>query len=369
MRFASLLLKELIQFFRDRVILLLILWLYTAEVIICAFALSFDVKDLPLAVLDLDRTVVSRTLIQQFTSTEAFRPVGRPRSMATVGDWLESGRAHIVLIVPKGFGADIRRNTASNVQILLDGSNSNVAATARGYAERIIHAFQNRVTQGAAPPMQVTPVLRIWYNPRQSFTPFVVLSMIALAALMVGVIHPAASIVREKEVGTIEQLRVTPIRTSELFVAKTLPTLLMGLLSIFPSLLIVRGFDVPLRGSLFLFMALSALFLVSAIGIGVLVATICKTLQQALLLSFFGLVPLMFLSGTLVPVESMPEPLQVLSLASPLRHYMTITLGIFLKGADMTVLWPETLALAVIGACLFGAAAVIFRVQSGVPRR
>lgn len=365
MRFASLLLKELIQFFRDRVILLLILWLYTAEVIICAFALSFDVNDLPLAVLDLDRTAVSRTLIQQFTTTEAFRAAGRPQSVATAGDWLESGRARIVLIIPKGFGADIRRNDATSVQILLDGSNSNVAATARGYAERIIQTFQKRLGEGAARPLPIAPVLRIWYNPRQSFTPFVVLSMIALAALMVGVIHPAASTVREKEVGTIEQLRVTPIRTGELFLAKTLPTLLMGLLSIFPSLLIVRGFDVPLRGSLLLFMALSALFLISAIGLGVLFAAVCHTLQQALLLSFFGLVPLMFLSGTLVPVESMPEPLQVLSLASPLRHYMTIILGIFLKGAGMSVLWPEALALAVIGALLFGVAAIIFRAQSG----
>jgi len=156
--------------------------------------------------------------------------------------------------------------------------------------------------------------------------------MVTLAALMVGVIYPAASIVREKESGTIEQSPVTPTRTGELFVAKTLPTLAMGLLSVFPSLLIVWWFGVPLRGSLMLFIGLTAAFLVSAIALGVLIAAVTRTQQQALLLSFFGLFPMMFLSGTVAPVESMPEALQTLSLLSPLRHYLDIALGLFLKG-------------------------------------
>lgn len=207
------------------------------------------------------------------------------------------------------------------------------------------------------------PVVRVWYNPDQTFTSFMVLSMIALAALMVGMIHPAASIVREKEVGTIEQLMVTPIRTGELFAAKTAPTLAVGVLSVFPSLLIVWWFGVPLRGSLLLFLALTALFLLSAIGLGVLVAAISRTLQQALLLSFFGLFPLMFLSGTLVPVESMPDLLQTLSRLSPLRYYMDVILGVFLKGAGIAELWPQALALLVIGVVLFAVAMSVFRKQ------
>ncbi len=191
-----------------------------------------------------------------------------------------------------------------------------------------------------------------------------VLSMIALAALMVGVIQPAASIVRERESGTIEQLRVTPIGTAELFVAKTAPTLVIGLLSIFPSLLIAWWFNVPLRGSLLLFLVLTAVFLISAVAIGVLIAAVSSTLQQALLLSFFGLFPMMFLSGTLVPVESMPEVLQTVSLASPLRHYLDITLGLFLKGSGLRELWLQALALVVIGAPLFLLAGQIFRRRS-----
>lgn len=175
--------------------------------------------------------------------------------------------------------------------------------------------------------------------------------------------HPqyAASIVREKEVGTIEQLMVTPIRRGELFIAKTVPTLLIGLIALFPSLALVGWFGVPVRGSLPLFFALTALFLLSAIGLGVLVAAISRTLQQALLLAFFGLFPLMFLSGTMVPVENMPNLLQQLSLASPLRHYLDITLGIFLKGAGMEILWPHALALVAIGMPLYLVAWLIFR--------
>jgi ABC-2 type transport system permease protein len=187
------------------------------------------------------------------------------------------------------------------------------------------------------------------------------LSMIALAGMMVGVIHPAASIVREKEQGTMEQLLVTPIRTGELFLAKTVPTLIMGLLSLFPSLLIVSWFQVPLRGSLLLFLAFTAVFLLSAIGLGVLIAAVSRTLQQALLLAFFGLFPIMFLSGGLTPVDSMPDALQALSLGSPLRYYMDIILGVFLKGVGWRELWQEAVALLAIGAVLFGLSIVAFR--------
>jgi len=146
---------------------------------------------------------------------------------------------------------------------------------------------------------------------------------------------------------------ITPVRTIELFAAKTLPPLAMGLLAIFPSLLVVYWFNVPLRGSLLLFLALTAVFLLSAIALGVLIASVTKTLQQALLLAFFALFPIMFLSGTLVPVESMPKLLQTASLVSPLRHYMDVLLGIFLKGAGIGDLWPQTLALIGLGAALY----------------
>jgi len=363
-RLTSLILKEFIQFSRNRVILCLILYLYTVEVVLCTVALSFDVKHLPLAILDFDRTPESRTLERSFLAGEEFKLAGQPANEAEMSNMLQSGRASLALIIPAGFGQDLGRAGLPSIQILLDGTNSNTAAIARGYVPKVIDVF-NRSIPGmtGAVTALVQPVLRVWYNPDLTFTRFMILSMIGLAAFMAGVIHPAASIVREREVGTVEQLMVTPISTGELFLAKTLPTLLMGLLAVFPSLLIAWWFQVPLRGSLVLFLGLTALFLLSAIGIGVLVASVTKTLQQALLLAFFGLFPVMFLSGTLVPIKSMPDFLQSLSLLSPVRYYTEIILGIFLKGAGLAELWPQTLGLLVIGTVLFGCSLFIFRRQ------
>ncbi len=359
-RLAGLLVKELIQFLRDRIMLGLILWLYTIEVVICAYALSFDVREVPLLVVDRDRTPTSRRLLQTVFATDTFRPAGRLDSAAEAAAWLQAGRARVALILPQGFERDLLRGEAPAVQLLLDGTNSNMAAQTRGYALEIIARF-TASDAGTGAEAGVRPVLRVWYNPDRTYTSFIVLSMVALAALMVGVIHPAASIVREKEAGTIEQLQVTPIRVGELFFAKTVPTLLIGLLSVFPSLLIVWWFGVPLRGSLALFLGLTAIFLLSAIALGVLIASVSRTLQQALLLSFFGLFPLLFLSGTLVPVESMPEPLQAASIGSPLRHYMEVILGVFLRGTGAAELWPHALALLIIGIPLYLLSMAIFR--------
>jgi ABC-2 type transport system permease protein len=241
------------------------------------------------------------------------------------------------------------------VQVLLDGSDSNTALIARGYILRILERFEQSWApqQFGAGQVRAVPITRVWFNPSMTFTAFMVLSMISQVGLMVGVFQSAASIVREREAGTIEQLMLTPVRTGELFAAKSLPTVAMGLLSVFPTLLIAAWFGVPLRGSLVLFLALTALYLVSAVAIGVLIGSVCRTLQQALLLSFFVLFPILFLSGTLVPIESMPPVLQRLSLLSPVRHYLEILLAIFLKGVGIAVLWPQALTLAGLGAILF----------------
>lgn len=362
-RLAGLLAKELVQFLRDRVMLVLILWLYTGEVIMCTHSLSLEAENLPLAVVDLDGSPASRALTRAFAAGDAFRLAARAGSEAQAESLLQAGSARLALVIPETFARDLARGAPAAVQLLLDGADSNVAAQARGYALEVVQGFAPaRAVPAHAPVHAVT---RVWYNPDQSSERFTVLSMIALAGLIVGVIHPAASIVRERETGTLEQLRVTPIGTAELFVAKTLPTLLMGLLSVLPSLVIARVFAVPLAGSLGLFLTLTGMFLFSAIGLGVLVAAVARTLQQALLLAFFGLFPLLFLSGTIAPVESMPEVLQRAAHASPLRHYMDVILGIFLKGAGPAELWPQALALLAIGTALYATAWAVFRREFG----
>jgi ABC-2 type transport system permease protein len=357
--FLGLLRKELIQFFRDRLMLGLILWLYTAEVIICSAALTFEVENLPLAVANGDDGAAGRALLQRFDASGGFDLIQTGFSPAAAVRHLESGEAAAVLVIPAGFSAALAAGRVPALQVLVDGSDSNTAANALQNARGIIDDFAGE--RGGVPAAAALPLTRVWYNPQIETARFIVLSMIALAGMMVGIIHPAASVVREKEQGTIEQLLVTPLTTLQLFAAKVIPTLLMGLLSVFPSLLIASLFEVPLRGSLVLFLALTALFLLSAVALGVLIAAYSRTLQQALLLAFFGLFPIMFLSGSLTPVDAMPPFLQALSLLSPLRHYMEITTGIFLKGAGWAQLKDEALALAVLGAPLFGLALVVFR--------
>lgn len=371
-RILGLLHKELVQLLRDRVVLFLILYLYTIEVILCTLALTFEVRDLPIAVVDQDRSVASRQLARLFDLSEAFERVRDSDSPEAARHWLERGDVGMVLVIPPGFERRHLTGTGPSLQLLLDGTNSNLAEHARNYAHVLVRQFEGKRPEfefndisrsdGSAGAEAVT---RVWFNPTQQTATSMLLSMMAAAGMLVGMLLPAASIVREKERGTIEQLLVTSIRNGELFVAKTLPTMAINLLAIFPALMVAAWFQVPLHGSLVTLLALTAIFQLSAISIGVFIATITRTLQQALLLGFFALFPILFLSGTMMPIESMPPPLQALSQASPLRHYFEILLGVFLKGAGMAELWPQAVALLIIGVPLFAGGLLMFRRRIG----
>jgi ABC-2 type transport system permease protein len=365
-RLSALMRKELTQFLRDRIMLFLVLYLYTAEVIMCTVALSFDVRNLPTVLADFDRSAHSRQLTERFRSSGYFRIEHLATRDAELAALLDRGEALAAIVIPPEFSRRLTDGAPVTVQLLLDGSNANSASVAQGYAQRIVQNYaleQARLPVGSALPIEYRP--RIWYNSELRYSYFMVLSMIALAGMLVGVITAAASIVREKESGTIEQMMVTPIRPAEMIAVKMLPTLLVGLLALFPSLLIAAWFGVPMRGSLVLFFLFSAVFLVSSMGIGILIATFAETLQQALLVSFFALFPIMFLSGTLVPVESMPKGLQVLAQLSPLTHYMDALLGIFLKGVGLDTLWRQAAAMTLIGAALLAVSVLRFRRRFG----
>ncbi|MEW6681489.1 MAG: ABC transporter permease [Nitrospirota bacterium] len=354
-RLAAVMRKELIQFLRDRLMLFLIVYLYTVEILMCTYALSFDVRHLPTVVADFDRSAASRLLAERFRSSGYFDVNHQTTRDVEIAGLLNRGKALAALVIPPEFSRRLAAGTPVSVQLLLDGSNANTASVAQGYAQRIVQAYALERFQASVPEPPVLPVEhrpRIWYNSELKYAYFMVLSMIALAGMMVGVITTAAGIVREKESGTIEQMLVTPVRPAELLVAKMLPMLLVGLLALVPSLLIAAWVGVPMRGSLALFFLFSAVFLVSSMGIGILVATFADTLQQALLMSFFALFPVLFLSGTLVPVESMPVGFQYLAELSPLTHYMEAILGIFLKGVGMEVLWHSFAVIVLIAAVL-----------------
>ncbi len=352
--------KEFQQFRRDWMLIVLILWTYTIEVVLCVYALTFEVNRLRLAVYDQDRTQLSGRLIEKFVSTPYFTKAVFVSSLREVGSLLDGGEADMGMVISPDFSGKVKEGREADVQILLSGTNSNTASVARDYARAIITNFSRDLIVSSlakkglvGPVPEVEPRVRIWYNPELQFRYFMAISMIVVAGLLVGIIHTAASIVREKETGTIEQLVVTPLRKHELIMAKIAPTITIGLLALFPSLLIALSFKVPMRGSIPLFFLASAINLFTSIGIGVYISTLSRNLQQALLLSFFVIFPLMFLSGTLVPIESMPKVLQQLSLLSPIRHYMEISLGIFLKGVGLKILWSKFVILFAEGLVIF----------------
>ncbi|MGK2912897.1 MAG: ABC transporter permease [Porticoccaceae bacterium] len=364
-RIKSLILKDVIQFARDKTILAVIFWMYTLEVLICGYAMTFEVRDLPVAVIDHDHSVISRNLVDKFELSEAFEIFGAAKNQEEAESWMRSGKVSYLLVIPNQFEQDIARGRNPQIQVLLDGTNSNAAALAKDYTAEIMRLFEAEISHETGVAVAVRPVVRIWYNRNQTLESFVVLSMIVAAILMVGTIHSAASITREKEIGTIDQLMVTPTQVWEIFLAKTIPTLAVGLIAFFPSLFIIWWFGVPMRGSLLLFLALASIFLISAIAIGVLIASITRTLQQALLLCFFGLFPVLFLSGVMTPIDSMPAYIQPITYISPVKYFMEICMGIFLKGAGIAELWPAALSMAAVGAVLYLLAAWRFKHNMG----
>ena len=367
-RLGAIVRKEFLQFLRDRLLVGLIFYIYTADVLLCTYALSFDVRNLTLAVYDQDRTAVSRTLVERFTATEYFGKLVPVLSPGEVDRALDTGEADLALIVPPGFARQVGAGRPSEVQLLLSGVNSNTANVARGYATSILESFAHdrlretvRARGLALELPEIRPQVRVWYNPALEFRYFMVVSMIVVAALLVGVISTAASFVREKETGTVEQLVVTPLRRWEIALAKSLPPLAVGMVALMPGLAIAALFGVPLEGSLSLFFAASAAALIACLGAGILIATFARNLQQALLIAFFVLFPIMFLSGTIVPIESMPAALQALSAASPIRYYLEIALGTLLKGVGWSVLWPQLGVLALMGLGLVSASLLRLR--------
>lgn len=360
-RMTALVRKEMIQFLRARSMLILILYMYTGEVLMCTYAMSFDVRNLPTVFTDFDRSAASRMLAERFQSSGYFNIEHTTTRAPETARLLNRGEALAAIVVPPEFSQRLAAGSPAAVQLLLDGSNANTAAVAQGYAQRIVrdYALERGHATAATPVPVVEHRPRVWYNSELRYAYFMVLSMIALASMMVGVINAAAGIVREKESGTIEQMMVTPVTVTELLMAKMLLTLLIGLCALIPSLLIATWIGVPMRGSLVLFFLFSAVFLVSSMGIGILIATVAETMRQALLISFLALFPILFLSGTVVPLESMPVGLQYLAALSPLRHYMEAILGIFFKGVGLEVLWPSLAAMAAIGAALLGGSSLL----------
>jgi ABC-2 type transport system permease protein len=358
---AALIRKEFIQFFRRKPLIILVIWTIAVEIAICAYSITYDVTNIPLAVRDLDRSPQSRELTSRFLQMPYFDLRYSPMTAEALDNLLDSGRAEMALVIPPDFSRDLAQRLPASVQLLVDGSNSNSALIALGYATRIIREYSRQLETerfhsvlglpGFAPVVENHS--RAWYNPALRSVDHEVIAMLTLAVMMIAIILPAAGLAWEKEAGTIEQLLVMPFRPWELMLAKVVPTFVVSLASLFLALWVPWWFAVPIRGSLVLFFILSALFLFTSLGMGLYIGTVSQNLQQALLLSFFSIFPLLVISGTVVPVEAMPYAVQMLSYLSPLTYYTEIGLAIFLKGAGLDLLWPQALAMGALGIGIF----------------
>jgi drug efflux transport system permease protein len=365
-RVAFLIWKELIELKEDRRLFAVVIAAPILQLFMLGYAATTDVRNVPIVIADADRSASSRDLIARFSASPYFTIVSVVTSPNDVDPYLEGGRASMALAIPTGYGEALARANPQSLQIVADGSDANSTSIAMGYATNLIAGYTEDLSARRAPAAAagrtayrgIEPRVRVWFNPRLESRDFMLPGILALLLLVITSNLSSMGIVREKELGTLEQLNVTPLRRWELIVGKLLPYALVGLVDAFLVVAIALWwFQVPLRGSILLLFALTIVYLFSTLGLGLFVSTISSTQQQAMMTTtFFFLMPMIYLSGFIFPIENMPAAIQPVTYLIPLRYFLVILRSIFLKGVGLRVLWPEALALAAWGLAMLALA-------------
>ena len=337
------------------------------QLTLLGYAATTDIRDVPMVVADGDRSRASRDVIQRFDASGNFTVVAVVSTVNEVEPFLERGRAWLALSIPPGYGEDVERGLPATLQIIADGTDSNSTSGALGYATALLGGYARELLEadmglaldppGAAPAVAsatrpaIDARIRVWFNPQLESRFFMIPGVLALVLLVVTTNLAAMAIVREKEIGTLEQLNVTPLRRWELIAGKLLPYGAIGMIDVLlVTAVAVFWFEVPLRGDPWLLFSLSVLYVLCTLALGLLVSTISATQQQAMITAtFFFLMPMIYLSGFLAPIENMPRPIQWATYLMPLRYFLVIVRGIFLKGVGTEVLWPQIAALGIWG--------------------
>jgi ABC-2 type transport system permease protein len=369
-RIVSLLIKEFIELRRDKWARFRLIVPPLVQVIVFGYAATFEVFGVSTATLDLDHSQESRELISRFTYSGRFHIVEIAQAQPEIDAAIERGEAAVAIVVHPGFAELLRKGQSAPVQVVVDGTNSNTALIALGYVGEVAAKFSQdyatdlaeRLHGAEARATQVVLEQRPWYNPDLNSRWFFVPGVIATVTLVMVVNLTSFAVVREREVGTLEQIMVTPIRPLEFILGKTIPFFLVGLALV--ALISTVGtlwFRIPFVGNPLVLLLGTSLYLLSVLGIGLLISTLCSTQQQAFATNFFVVNPMFTLSGFSFPISSMPGPLQWLTYLDPVRYYLVIIRGTFLKGVGLAVLWPQMLALAVLGAALLTACIFRFR--------
>ena len=361
-RLKQMLIKEFIQVFRDKRTRFVLFGPPIIQMLVFGYAATFEIHHVPTVVLDLDHSQESRELISRFSSSPYFDVQRQLTDYRQIGDLVDQGKATVGLQINAGFAQNLRKGQTAPMQVIVDATNSNTALIASGYITQIALGFardyqKDRIYRISPQLMEEIPSVELeqrpWYNPDLRSRWFFVPGVIGSLTLVLVVVLTAFAVVREREIGTLEQIMVTPIRPAEFILGKTLPFFLIGLFDV--SLIATVGtlwFQVPFRGRIVVLLVGAILFLLCMLGVGLLISTVSSTQQQAMVTSFFFIMPAITFSGFGFPISTMPQWLQYLTYLSPLRYFLVVLRGTYLKGVGMEILWPQMLAMAALGISL-----------------
>jgi ABC-2 type transport system permease protein len=359
-RIAELVRKEVRQLFRDPRTRLVMFVAPLVQLVIFGYAVNTDVRNTKTLIVDHDRSAESRALRDAFTASGYFTIVAQSDRSLDVIDALDHGHAVVAIEIPSGFARDLRTGRTTTIQIIVDGTDSNTGTIALGYAQRIARAYAlDQVTTGNIIPVDLR--IRAWYNPELESRTYNVPAVIGVIILLMCLLLTALAVVRERELGTLDQLMVSPLTPGELMLAKTIPVAGVALVDlILVTSVAIFWFDIPFRGAPHVLLPAALIFILAGLSIGLLISTISKTQQEAFMVMFLFLLPAIILSGFFYPVSSMPVIFQWLTVVNPVRHFLEIVRGVFLKGAGYDALWAQYVALTLIAVGTLQSAIVRF---------
>ncbi|HJU44623.1 MAG TPA: ABC transporter permease [Vicinamibacterales bacterium] len=357
-RVRHLIRKELLELKRDPRLFSIVVLAPIVQLLVLGYAATTDVKDIPLVIVDADRSTASRELVQRFVTSQNFKLVEMLGSTSDIDPYLDGGEAWMAIAIPPDYGRKVASSRQTTLQIVADGTDANSTGVAMGYAQMLITGYVQDLVASAQPGAPagglVRPEVLVWFNPRLESREFMIPGIVALLLLVITTNLSAMAIVREREIGTLEQLNVTPLARWELITGKMVPYVAIGLIDVVLVLTVaLLWFEIPMRGSFVLLFGMCLIYLLTTLGLGLFVSTISSTQQQAMMTSiFFFLLPMVYLSGFIFPIANMPQWIQTLTYFIPLRYFLEIVRGIFVKGVGLEILWPQALSLFAWGAAM-----------------
>jgi len=366
LRIRELVRKEFIVLFRDKHNRPILIIAPVIQILVFGYVVNYDIRKIDVAVMDQARTPESRSLIRAIDGNKIFTIIGYTETRTEFENLLLHGKVDLGIKISPNMSSRIGKGQTAPIQILVDGSMSNMAAVRIAYLMNIINEFNKKTIKIIHPRRMeyghIDARIRTWYNPNSYSQHFFVPGIVAFVVMLMSLLLTSIAIIREKEAGTMEQLMVTPIKPFELILGKTIPYIIIALSQMGIILLIAKfWFAIPIAGSMGLLFFAACIFLMSTLGIGLFISTVSATQQQAMMTTFFFILPILMLSGFIFPIDNMPVIVQWLTYLNPLRYFLVITRGIFLKGVGFHVLWHQFLAMTILGVVLFAGAIVRFR--------